>query len=51
MKKKPKIIRKILSVILILILFLVVLIYFFGNMALKTGIEVAATKTLKVGVR
>ena len=50
MKSVRKILRIVLLAIVALIVCLVVLIHFFGNSLLKTGIETAASKTLSVGV-
>ncbi len=50
MKSIRKILRLVLLVIVALIICIVVLIHFFGNSLLKTGIETAATKALSVGV-
>ena len=50
MKKVRKILRIVLLVIVILVVSIVVLVHFFGNSALKVGIETAASKTLQVGV-
>jgi len=50
MKNTGKILRIVLLAVLILVVCVVVLISVFGNSALKTGIETAASKTLKVGV-
>jgi len=51
MKSLRKILRIVLLVIVVLIVCIVVLIHFFGNSLLKTGIETAASKTLNVGVK
>ena len=50
MKNAGKILRIVLLAVLVLVVCVVVLISVFGNSALKTGIETAASKTLKVGV-
>jgi hypothetical protein len=50
MKSVRKILRIVLLAIVALIICIVVLIHFFGNSLLKTGIETAATKTLSVPV-
>ncbi|MHC4220857.1 MAG: DUF748 domain-containing protein [Planctomycetota bacterium] len=50
MKSKQKLIRTILGVTLILIACIVILVNFFGNSIIKTGIETVATKTLTVPV-
>jgi len=50
MKSVRKILRIVLLAIVALIACIVVLIHFFGNSLLKTGIETAASKTLSVGV-
>jgi hypothetical protein len=50
MKSVRKILRIILLATLALIVCVVVLIHFFGNSLLKTGIETAASKTLSVPV-
>jgi len=50
MKNTGKILRIVLLAVLVLVVCVVVLISVFGNSALKTGIETAASKTLKVGV-
>jgi len=50
MKSVRKILRIVLLVILVLIVGIVVVIHFFGNSLLKTGIETAASKTLTVPV-
>lgn len=50
MKKTRKLIRIVLVAILVLIIGVVVLVRLFGNAALKTGIESAASKTLNVAV-
>ena len=50
MKNARKIIRMILLAIVLLIVVIVLAIHLFGNIALKAGIETAASKTLGVGV-
>ncbi len=50
MKSVRKILRIVLLAIVALIVCIVVLIHFFGNSLLKTGIETAASKTLSVTV-
>jgi hypothetical protein len=50
MKTPLKIVYGILFVVIVLVIVVVVLVHIFGNQALKTGIEKAATKTLNVGV-
>ncbi len=50
MKSVHKILRIVLLAIVALIVCIVVLIHFFGNSLLKTGIETAASKTLSVTV-
>ncbi|MHC4104651.1 MAG: DUF748 domain-containing protein [Planctomycetota bacterium] len=50
MKSVRKILRIVLLAIVALIVCIVVLIHFFGNSLLKTGIETAASKTLTVPV-
>ena len=50
MKSVRKILRFFLLVIVVLIVGIAVLIHFFGNSLLKTGIETAASKTLSVPV-
>jgi hypothetical protein len=50
MKTLIKIVYGILFVIVVLVIVVVVLVHIFGNQALKTGIETAATKTLNVAV-
>ena len=50
MKKTLKILRIVLLVVLVLVVSIVVLIHFFGNSALKAGIETAGSKALNVGV-
>ena len=50
MKNTGKILRIVLLAVLVLVVCVVVLVSVFGNSALKTGIETAASKTLKVGV-
>lgn len=50
MKSVRKILRIVLLAIVALIVCIVVVIHFFGNSLLKTGIETAASKTLNVGV-
>ena len=50
MGNKRKIVKTVLLVIMVLVLAVVVSIYLFGNIALKTGIETAASNTLKVKV-
>ncbi len=50
MKTVRKILRIVLLAIVALIVCIVVLIHFFGNSLLKTGIETAASKTLSVPV-
>ncbi|MHC4739027.1 MAG: DUF748 domain-containing protein [Planctomycetota bacterium] len=50
MKKLQRILLIILSVILILILLVVIAITFFGDRALKTGIEIAGSEALGVAV-
>jgi len=50
MKSVRKILRIVLLAIAALIVCIVVVIHFFGNSLLKTGIETAASKTLSVGV-
>ena len=50
MKSVRKILRIVLLAIVALIVCIVVVIHFFGNSLLKTGIETAASKTLSVGV-
>lgn len=51
MKKTHKIIRIVLLVIIVLVVSVAALVHLFGNSALKTGIETAASKTLGVGVK
>jgi uncharacterized protein involved in outer membrane biogenesis len=51
MKSVRKILRNVLLAIVALIVCIVVIIHFYGNSLLKTGIETAVSKTLKVGVR
>jgi hypothetical protein len=50
MKNTRKLVRIILLVIIVLVASVVVLIHLLGNIALKAGIEAAASKTLSVGV-
>jgi len=50
MKTPLKIVYGILFAIVVLVIVVVVLVHLFGNQALKTGIETAATKTLNVAV-
>jgi hypothetical protein len=50
MKSVRKILRIVLLAIVVLIVGIVVVIHFFGNSLLKTGIETAASKTLTVPV-
>jgi len=50
MKAPLKIVLSVLSIIIILLILAVVLVHLFGNQAVKTGIETAATKTLNVAV-
>jgi len=50
MKTPIKIVYGILFVIIVLVIVVVALVHLFGNQALKTGIETAATKTLNVAV-
>ena len=50
MKNARKILRIVLLGIVVLVVVIVVVIKLFGNIALKTGIETAASKTLNVGV-
>ena len=50
MKSVRKILRIVLLAIVVLIVGIVVVIHFFGNSLLKTGIETAASTTLRVGV-
>jgi len=50
MKTPLKIVYGILFVIIVLVIVAVALVHLFGNQALKTGIETAATKTLNVAV-
>ncbi len=50
MKKPRKILRNIVVVILIVILAAVAAVYLLAGFALKTGIEVGATRALNVGV-
>ena len=50
MKDAGKILRIVLSLIVVLIVLVVVVIHLFGNSALKAGIETAASKSLNVGV-
>ncbi len=50
MKSVRKILRIVLLAIVALIVCIVIVIHFFGNSLLKTGIETAASKTLSVGV-
>jgi len=50
MKNARKILRIVLLGIVVLVVVIVVVIKLFGNIALKTGIETAASNTLNVGV-
>ena len=50
MKSVRKILRIVLSVIVILIVGVLLLVHFLGNNVLKKGIEAGASKTLSVGV-
>ena len=50
MKSVRKILRIVLLAIVVLIVGIVIVIHFFGNSLLKTGIETAASKTLTVPV-
>ncbi len=50
MKSVRIMLRIVFLAIVALIVYIVVLIHFFGNSLLKTGIETAASKTLSVGV-
>ncbi|MBN1788788.1 MAG: hypothetical protein JW806_10415 [Sedimentisphaerales bacterium] len=51
MAKKSNALRTVLLVIVILIVAVIVLVKMFGGSALKAGVETAASKTLKVGVK
>lgn len=50
MKTPLKILYRILLIVVILVILIVALVHLFGNRAIKTGIETAATKTLNVKV-
>ena len=50
MSKKNRVTKKVVLLILVLIILMAILVYYFGNMALKSGIETAASKTLNVAV-
>lgn len=47
---KTKVLKSIVTIVLVLLILIVMLIHFFGDRALKAGIETAATKTLGVNV-
>ena len=50
-KMKPlKLVRNIILAVVLLIVVAIVLIHFFGGLALKIAVETAGTKTLNVGV-